>query len=79
MQQTMQWQFGPFRLDLTSRCLWRERELAPIRPKTFEVLAALVTQAGEIVTKETLLDQVWPDTAVSDTVLKVCCARFARF
>ena len=72
MQQTTQWQFGPFRLDLASRCLWRERELAPMRPKTFEVLAALVMRAGEVVTKEALLDQVWPDTAVSDTVLKVC-------
>ncbi len=72
MQQVTQWQFGPFRLDLTSRCLWRDEERVAMRPKTFEVLAALAIRAGEVVTKEVLLDTVWPDTAVSDTVLKVC-------
>ena len=72
MQQARQLDFGPFRLDFASRCLWREGQLMPMRPKAFEVLAALVTRAGEVVTKEVLLDQVWPNTAVSDTVLKVC-------
>lgn len=72
MQRGTQWYFGPFRLDLASRCLWRAGELVPMRPKTFAVLAALVTCAGEVVTKEALLDRVWPNTAVSDTVLKVC-------
>ena len=67
-----QWHFGPFRLDRTRACLWQDDELIPLRPKTFGVLATLVVHAGQVVTKETLLDAVWPDTAVSDTVLKVC-------
>jgi hypothetical protein len=36
------------------------------------VLDALVAQAGQLVTKETLLEAVWPDTVVSEAALVVC-------
>ena len=42
----------------------------PLRPKTFALLAYLVAHAGQVVTKEALLDAVWPETAVGDGVLK---------
>src|SRR5262249_11302781 len=66
----MQWHFGPFRLDLVNACLWHAAQRVPLRPKTFEVLVYLVTHAGQLVTKEALLDAVWPETAVGDGVLK---------
>jgi len=64
--------FGPFRLDKTERRLLRGDEPLALRPKTFDVLAFLAERAGRLVTKRELLDGVWPETFVSDSVLKVC-------
>jgi DNA-binding winged helix-turn-helix (wHTH) protein/predicted ATPase len=62
--------FPPFRLDPLNEQLWREDQLVPVRPKTFAVLLHLIEQAGQLVTKEELLKAVWPDTHVSDGILK---------
>jgi DNA-binding winged helix-turn-helix (wHTH) protein/predicted ATPase len=70
MPSPPQWIFGPFRLDLTNACLWRRDEMLALRPKAFAVLTYLVTHAGQLVTKEALLEAVWAETAVSDMVLK---------
>ena len=64
--------FSPFRLDVTNQRLYRGDELIPLRPKSFAVLQYLLANAGKLVTKEQLLEVVWPETSVSDTVLKVC-------
>src|SRR5262244_1079093 len=66
----MLWHFGPFRLDQANAGLWRAAQPVTLRPKTFEVLVYLVTHAGQLVTKESLLDAVWPETVVGDGVLK---------
>jgi non-specific serine/threonine protein kinase len=64
--------FGPFRLDPAERRLLRGELPLPLRPKSFDVLAFLAERAGRLVTKRELLDGVWPETFVSDSVLKVC-------
>jgi class 3 adenylate cyclase/tetratricopeptide (TPR) repeat protein len=74
----MQWHFGPFRLDLTNACLWQAEQPVPLRPKTLALLAYLVAHAGQLLTKETLLDAVWPRTAVSDGVLKTCVGELRK-
>jgi predicted ATPase/DNA-binding winged helix-turn-helix (wHTH) protein len=66
------WSFPPFRLDLGTGSLWRGDALVPLPPKPFAVLATLVAHAGQVVTKEALFDAAWPDTAVTDGVLKGC-------
>ena len=70
MSPTPSWSFGPFRLDPASGCLWRGEELLPLPPKPLAVLTALVAHAGQVVTKETLLEAVWPETVVTEGVLK---------
>ena len=62
--------FPPFRLDPVNEQLWRENQLVPLPPKTFAVLRYLVEQSGRLVTKEELLKAVWPNTRVSEGVLK---------
>jgi class 3 adenylate cyclase/DNA-binding winged helix-turn-helix (wHTH) protein/tetratricopeptide (TPR) repeat protein len=74
----MQWHFGPFRLDLANTYLWRAEQPVPLRPKTFDLLVYLVTHAGQLVTKEALLDAVWPETAVGDGVLKTSIGELRR-
>ena len=38
------------------RCVWYEGAMAPLSPKVLAVLRPLVAQAGQLVTKEALLE-----------------------
>jgi len=44
--------------------------LVPLPPKTFAVLRYLVEHAGRLVPKDELTKAVWPDTRISEGVLK---------
>jgi DNA-binding winged helix-turn-helix (wHTH) protein/tetratricopeptide (TPR) repeat protein len=66
------WDFAPFRLDPATGSLWRHDQLVPLPPKPLAVLTCLVEQAGQMVTKEVLLDAVWPGLGVTEGVLKGC-------
>lgn len=72
MQREQSITFRPFRLDLESERLWCRSDPIALRPKTFAVLRHLLERAGRLVTKDELLDAVWPDTSVSDVVPIVC-------
>jgi DNA-binding winged helix-turn-helix (wHTH) protein/tetratricopeptide (TPR) repeat protein len=63
--------FGPFRLDRTRRVLWRGDALVDVAPRALDVLIAFSERAGEVVTKEELLQRVWPDTFVEEANLSV--------
>src|SRR5262245_17216893 len=62
--------FGPFRLDLENQCVRRADQEIQLTPKAFAVLRHLLERRGTLVTKNQLLDAVWPDTVVVDAVLK---------
>ena len=64
--------FRSFRLDVENEQLWQGQQPVALRPKTFAVLRHLVQRAGRLVTKEELLNAVWPGTTVSDVVPIVC-------
>ena len=78
MSGTRSWCFGPFRLDPATGSLWRDEVLLPLPPKPFTVLAYLVAHAGQVVSKETLLEAVWPHTAVTEGVLKTCLGQIRQ-
>jgi DNA-binding winged helix-turn-helix (wHTH) protein/TolB-like protein/Tfp pilus assembly protein PilF len=61
--------FGPFRLDVDRRLLLRGSEIVPLRPRVFDTLVVLAERAGDVVSKEELLDAVWPDTVVEENNL----------
>jgi pimeloyl-ACP methyl ester carboxylesterase len=63
------YRFGPFQLDVRERRLSRGSEVIPLRLKAFDTLVALVRNAGCLVTKQELLDTVWPETAVEENNL----------
>ena len=62
-------QFGPFRLDGRERRLSRGDAVIPLRLKVFDTLLVLVRNAGRLVTKQELLDTVWPETTVEENNL----------
>ena len=63
--------FGPYRLEGPDGLLWRRDRVVRLPPKATSVLWALVSRAGQLVTKQTLLELGWPDTAVGEAVLTV--------
>jgi len=70
MPDAPKFSFGPYLLDEANECLWRDSEAIPLRPKVYSVLRYLVSHPGVLVTKKQLLEAVWPDTFVGDSVLK---------
>lgn len=64
--------FRPFRLDTENEMLWRGSRVIALRQKSFALLRYLAERPGQLVAKEELLKAVWPETRVSDIVLKVC-------
>lgn len=65
------YEFGSFRLDVTERVLTRDGQSIPLTLKAFDTLLLLVENNGRIVTKEQLLNTVWPDSFVGEGVLSV--------
>jgi pimeloyl-ACP methyl ester carboxylesterase/DNA-binding winged helix-turn-helix (wHTH) protein len=63
------YRFGPFHLSVRERRLSRGGEVIPLRLKVFDTLLVLVENAGRLVTKQELLDRVWPETTVEENNL----------
>ncbi len=62
---------GAPRVDAGNECIWWGDRRVALGPKAFQVLRRLMQQPNQIVTKGDLLDAAWPDTHVSDGVLKL--------
>src|SRR5689334_19121990 len=60
------YEFGPFVLDAHSRILLRDGVTVRLTPKAFETLLVLVQHGVQVVDKEQLLKEVWPDTFVEE-------------
>ena len=67
-----QYSFGEFILDLDRGILTRRGEEVPLRPKSFEALTHLVEHHGQLVSKSSLIEAVWPDAVVGDNSLAQC-------
>ena len=63
--------FGPFRLDLARRRLTRDGAFVQLGGRAFELLSALAVANGRVVTKDELMDQVWPGAVVDENNLQV--------
>lgn len=58
--------FDRYRLDEQEHQLLLGRQVIPLPPKGFDLLAALVHNAGRLLGKDELLDQVWPGVVVEE-------------
>ena len=60
--------FGPFQADLSSGELWRDGTAVPLQDLPFRLLAALLEQPGEVVSRPDLATRLWgTDTFVDAT------------
>ena len=58
--------FGPFRLLAERRLLLEGDKPVRLGSRAFDILAALVERAGEVVGKEELIARAWPQTLVEE-------------
>src|ERR1700757_1183741 len=64
-----QYVFGAYRLDEQGPMLFRDGEHVALPPKAVELLVALVQAAGRVLTRQQLLQQLWPDAVVEEGTL----------
>jgi DNA-binding winged helix-turn-helix (wHTH) protein len=69
MPHNVCYEFGPYHLDLDRRVLTRSGEIISLTPKAADILGILINNAGQLVEKEALLKEVWPDTFVEEANL----------
>jgi eukaryotic-like serine/threonine-protein kinase len=63
------YEFGPFRVDPEKEILLRAGKPVSLKPKTFQILLVLIRHHKEVVTKDDLMKEVWPDTFVEEANL----------
>ncbi|HEU4388171.1 MAG TPA: winged helix-turn-helix domain-containing protein, partial [Blastocatellia bacterium] len=65
----MIYRFAEFELDTNQSRLARAGKEIPLQPKVFEALLLLVRNQGQLVTKQQLMEALWPETFVNDEAL----------
>jgi len=72
------WRFGTCEFDESSRELRVDGQPANLEAKPLEVLYQLLLHAGEVVTKDELLESVWPGTSVVDGSLATAISKLRK-
>src|SRR6185369_15072591 len=60
------YEFGNFVLDARSRILLNDGTTVRLTPKAFETLLVLIRNGVQVVDKDQLMKEVWPDTFVEE-------------
>ena len=63
------YEFGPFRMEPDTQVLLRGNDPIPVTPKAFDTLLVLVRRSRDVVSKEELLKEVWPNSFVEESNL----------
>jgi TolB-like protein/DNA-binding winged helix-turn-helix (wHTH) protein len=72
VEQARAYSFASFRLDLEQGALLRGGTSVALRPKSFDVLHYLVRHPQRLVSREELIEAVWPRVVVIDNSLTQC-------
>ncbi len=65
------YEFNGFRLEVAQRRLLYEGRPVPLKPKILDLLLFLVEMRGQLVVKEDLMRQIWPDAIVEENNITV--------
>src|SRR5258707_4718574 len=63
--------FGPFELNVAERSLKKANQVIPLGGRAYDILTALLENAGEVVAKADLIAKAWPDVTVEEGSLRV--------
>ena len=61
--------FGPFVLDTRQHALLKEGKAVGLTPKTYDMLLVLVQNHGRMLSKDELMNTLWPDSFVEEANL----------
>jgi pimeloyl-ACP methyl ester carboxylesterase/DNA-binding winged helix-turn-helix (wHTH) protein len=61
--------FDVFRVDPVERLLFKENSEVPLTPKVFDTLLVLLENSSHVLTKQELMQKVWPDSFVEENNL----------
>ena len=75
---SLAFQVGPWLVDPGLNSISRNGTPVRLEPKVMGVLVCLAESAGSTVSKEKLIERLWPDTFVSDDALKHCIFELRR-
>jgi len=64
--------FEGYTLDLNRGCLLGRAGEIELRPKSFELLRYLIENAGRLISKDELVNAIWPNVIVNDDSLAQC-------
>src|ERR1700730_358627 len=64
--------FDGYTLDVIRGCVRHAGGEIQLRPKSFELLRYLVQNAGRLISKDELVNAVWPNVIVGDDSLAQC-------
>lgn len=78
MEMQSRLRIGEWWADRTTNELRRGSETVRIEPKAMEVLMALAGRAGHVVSRDTLLAEVWPGVVVGDEALTQSIIKLRR-
>src|SRR5882757_7932309 len=63
--------FGPYELNVAERSLRKANQVIPLGGRAYDILIALLENAGEVVGKAELIARAWPDVTVEEGSLRV--------
>jgi TolB-like protein/DNA-binding winged helix-turn-helix (wHTH) protein/Tfp pilus assembly protein PilF len=63
------YEFGQFRMDTARKVLLRDREPVNLTSKAFETLQVLIERSDRVVSKDELMQALWPDSFVEESNL----------
>jgi DNA-binding winged helix-turn-helix (wHTH) protein/pimeloyl-ACP methyl ester carboxylesterase len=72
------YEFGRYRLEVRERRLLCDGKQVPLRTKVFDTLRLLVDHAGRLLTKDELMQAIWPDTIVEENNLNQTISALRR-
>lgn len=72
------YEFGRFRCDPREYLLLCDGKPVSLSPKSFEILVALIRSNGQLLMKDELMQQVWPDSFVEEANLTVNISALRR-
>jgi len=69
---------GDFRIDIKRSEIIYQKNISTLEPKVLKVLLLLAEKPGEIISREKLLAEVWPDVIVETNTLQRCIAQLRK-
>lgn len=70
----MEYRFADCVLDVSRHTLTRGQDAVPVEPLVFNLLRLLADHAGELVTRDQLVEALWQGRAISESAISACIA-----